>query len=261
MTEPVALRIQSEDGKVRTVSALGGESILEAAHRAGVEIAATCGARGRCRSCRCKVLSGTLPPPAVADTVMLGHEAVRERFRLACQTKLIGDTTVQPVPPKSEAGYQILGTAGSTSSVALASGVEKIRISATAPVSEHHQTSDLEEVLSALGPALTSRVVTPDLVRDLPAKLRDKKGDLTATLFRGQLVDIEVGDTTASAFGIAFDIGTTSIVASLLDLTTGEELTSVGMVNPQAPFGADLMSRIAFAQFNPRTWRCYAARS
>ena len=136
--------------------------------------------------------------------------------------------------------------------MALDSGVEKRVITASAPKSEHHQTSDLDEVFAALGESLKTRETAPHLVRNLPAKLREQKGLLTATLFRGRLVDIEAGDTGGQAYGMAFDIGTTSIVGSLLDLQTGEELAAVGMINPQAPFGADLMSRIAFAQFNQK---------
>jgi uncharacterized 2Fe-2S/4Fe-4S cluster protein (DUF4445 family) len=249
MTDTVELRIDGEDGQDQVIPATRGVTILDAAQGAGVEIMATCGGRGRCRSCRVKIVDGTVPPPTVQDTVQLGLEAVRERFRLACQTKLVEDTRIRPMPPKSESGYQILGGKAVTTAMALESGVEKRAIVAQPPKSEHHQTSDLDEVFAALGDSLTSREVAPDLVRDLAAKLRARKGQLTATLFRGRLVDIEIGDTSGQAYGMAFDIGTTSIVGSLLDLRTGEELAAVGMINPQAPFGADLMSRIAFAQF------------
>ena len=252
MSDSLELRIDSEEGRERVVSAAPGTTILDAAHSAGFEITATCGARGRCRSCRVKIIDGSVPPPTVQDNVQLGHEAVRERFRLACQTKMLEDTRVRAMPPKAESGYQILGGQAATTAMALDSGVEKRLITATAPKSEHHQTSDLEEVFATLGEVLKTRETAPQLVRDLPAKLREQKGLLTATLFRGRLVDIEAGDTSAQAYGMAFDIGTTSIVGSLLDLQSGEELAAVGMINPQAPFGADLMSRIAFAQFNQK---------
>ncbi|MEM7224461.1 MAG: ASKHA domain-containing protein [Pseudomonadota bacterium] len=252
MSDKVELRVSCEQDQERLVAATRGDTILDAAHSAGIEIPATCGARGRCRSCRVKVLDGTVPPPTVQDTLQLGFESVRERFRLACQTKLIDDTTVRPMPPKSESGYQILGGGAATTAMALEAGVEKQLLTVEPPKSEHHQTSDLDEVFAALGERLTSRHVAAELVRDLPAKLRERKGEITATLFRGQLVDLEAGDTTEHCYGMAFDIGTTSIVGSLLDLKTGEELAAVGMINPQAPFGADLMSRIAFAQFNPK---------
>ena len=156
MTDAVRLTITTDAGE-RTVSSARGATILDAAHAAGVEIEATCGARGRCRSCRCKITQGTLPPPSVADTVQLGAEAVREHFRLACQTKLVDDTIVQPMPVKSESGYQILGGKGATTAMALDSGVIKQFVTVVPPKSEHHQTSDLEEVLNALGDSLSTR--------------------------------------------------------------------------------------------------------
>ena len=252
MSDTVQLRIKGDDGQEQSITATRGETLLEAAHRSGVEIIATCGMRGRCRSCRCKIVDGTVPPPTVADTVQLGHEEIRERFRLACQTRIVADTVIKPMPPKSESGHQLLGGHVETTSLDLVSGVEKIAITAKAPVSEHHQTSDIEEVFMAIGAPLKSRQVPGFLLQELPAKLREQKGALTATLFRGAIVDIEVGDTTEKSYGMAIDIGTTSIVGSLLDLETGEELAAVGMLNPQAPFGADLMSRIAYAQFKPK---------
>ena len=119
MDDTVNLQISGADGGVRSVRARRGETLLDAAHRAGVEIVATCGKRGRCRSCRCKVVEGTLPPPTVADNVQLGHEEVRERFRLACQTRLVDDTAIRPMPPRSEAGHQLLGGGAQTTAMAL----------------------------------------------------------------------------------------------------------------------------------------------
>ena len=88
----------------RAVTGSADSSLLDAARAAGIEIAATCGARGRCRSCRVKVLQGHVPPATVQDTVQLGHEEVRERFRLACQTRVIADCTIRAMPPKTESG-------------------------------------------------------------------------------------------------------------------------------------------------------------
>lgn len=260
MTETVTLCIDDDTGRERTIMATRGQTILDAAHGAGVEITATCGARGRCRSCRVKILEGNVPPATVQDNVQLGAEAVRERFRLACQTRLMEDTRIVAMPPRVEAGYQILGGQAATTSMELESGVEKLIVNVDAPQSEHHQTSDLDEIFIALGDRLVTRDVHPDIIRDLPARLRKHKGELTVTLFRGRLVDIEAGDTTEQLYGMAFDIGTTSIVGSLLDLRTGEELAPAGMINPQAPYGADLMSRIAFAQFNQKNLQTLRAK-
>lgn len=97
-----------DDSKERSTTVERGKTLLDAGHAAGIEIEATCGARGRCRTCRIKVLSGEVPPPTIQDTVQLGHEEVRENFRLACQTKIIADTRVVALPPKAESGHQIL---------------------------------------------------------------------------------------------------------------------------------------------------------
>ena len=238
---------------LRSVAVPRGSSILDGAFQAQVDIGATCGARGRCRSCRVKVLKGELPPPTVQDMVQLGGEALQERFRLACQTKVIGDCTVVAMPPHSETGHQIFGgaRAGADDRIDLESGVRKTCVVATAPREEHHQTSDLEEICAALGYEV-NRQVPLEVLRRLPTALRSDSGRLTVTTFDRRIIDVEAGDTTESCYGMAFDIGTTSIVGALLDLRTGQQLAEVGGINPQTVHGGDLMSRIAFAQFNEK---------
>jgi len=265
MTETVTVVFKSieEGGAERSTQAERGVSILDAAHAAGVEIVATCGARGRCRSCRIKALEGSIPPPTVQDTIQLGHEGVREGFRLACQTKLIDDCVIAPLPPQSEAGHQILGSdisATEAIGMSLDSGVVKHFVTAEAPTSEHHQSSDHEEILKSLDGEY-QRDIPLDVLRRLPGILREDFGKMTVTTFRDRVIDVEVGDTREHAYGMAFDIGTTSIVGSLMDLASGEELATVGGMNPQAPFGGDLMSRIAFAQFDDKKLQTLRAKA
>ncbi len=239
-----------------------GETFLQVAQAAGLEVPATCGGRGQCRSCRIKVLVGDLPPPTIMDEVQLGHDEVHERFRLSCQTKVIADCRVMVAPPKAEVGHQILaGTGGVEAAhrVGLDSGVEKRFIQAKTPDDEHHQTSDLEEVALALG--LDAEAPVPlELLRELPSALRAQGGGITVTSFNGEIIDIESGDTSGRKYGMAFDIGTTSIVGSLMDLETGAELASVGGINPQTVYGGDLMSRIAYAQFAPKKLQTLRAK-
>ena len=251
MGTTVTVSFVGADGASRTARAPLDTSILDAARLAGVEMEATCGARGRCRSCRVKILSGEVAPPTVQDTVQLGYDEVHERFRLACQTKLIAGCTVQPMPPKSESGHQILGGGVDVrdASLQLDSGVVKHVITAKAPTGEHHQTSDTAEVLACLPPG-TDPHMPLDVLRKLPAALRKEKGRLTVTTFGRGVVDIEPGDTSEHCYGMAFDIGTTSVVGVLMDLASGAQLAAVGGLNPQAQYGGDLMSRIAYAQFD-----------
>ena len=251
--------VDSDDpSTVRRVRIGRWASLLDAARAAGVEMDATCGARGRCRSCRCKVLAGDVSPATMQDTVQLGHEEVQERFRLGCQTRPVTDCEIMALPPKSEAGHQILTGAGPMGGVmpdgagfAIGSGVTKHVIHATPPREEHRQTSDLSQVLEALDTPV-DRHVPVAVMRKIPGELRKHRGELTVTTFNDHVVDVEAGDTSEHAYGMAFDIGTTSIVGTLLHLETGEEFAAVGSVNPQTVYGGDLMSRIAYAQFDEK---------
>jgi uncharacterized 2Fe-2S/4Fe-4S cluster protein (DUF4445 family) len=246
-----SVRFVTPQGETSPVQVGVDATLLDAARTAGVEMDATCGGRGRCRSCRVKVLAGEISPPTLQDTLQLGREEVQERFRLACQTKPLSACLAQPMPPKAESGFQILaGQANlSDSRLQLDSGVVKHVIHAQTPQGEHHQTSDVEEVMACLPPTTQHRLPL-ELLRKLPMALRKDKGLLTVTTFNDEVIDIEVGDTSAHRYGMAFDIGTTSVVGTLMDLTTGEQLAAVGGLNPQAQYGGDLMSRIAYAQFD-----------
>ena len=245
----------------RTMAVAPGETFLRAAQRAGIDVVATCGGRGRCHSCRIKVIKGSVPPPTIMDTVQLGHDEVREGFRLSCQTSVAVDCTVMVMPPIAESGHQILSCTHDfrEASMSLDSGVAKRFVKAELPSGEHHQTSDVEAILAALGDGAAAEVPL-DLLRRIPTLLRDADGAQTVTTFHRRIIDVESGDTTAHKYGIAFDIGTTSIVGFLLDLDTGEQLAGVGSMNPQAVYGGDLMSRIAFAQFNPSALKKLQAR-
>ena len=251
--------VEPGDAKaVRRARVERGASLLDAARAAGVAMDATCGARGRCRSCRCKILSGDVSPATMQDTLQLGHEEVRERFRLGCQTRPITHCRVIALPPKSEAGHQILTGANTTGrdvtdtvGFAIDSGVTKHVVAASPPREEHRQTSDLAQVLEAMDSSVDRRIPL-SAMRRIPGELRKQRGELTVTTFNGRIIDVEAGDTSEHAYGMAFDIGTTSIVGTLLHLETGEELAAVGSVNPQTVYGGDLMSRIAYAQFDEK---------
>jgi uncharacterized 2Fe-2S/4Fe-4S cluster protein (DUF4445 family) len=262
MAVPLTLVADPRDpASRRTLTVAPGTTILKAAHAGGVDITATCGGRGRCTSCRVKFLVGLPPPPTIMDEVQLGDDLVREGYRLACQCVLHEAVTVQPAPPLDERAFQILGAGPGVRAlgrVTLDSGIAKQVVKVTLPREEHHQTSDLEQLLEAVG--LTTADVGPAVVQGLPSALRDDPAGVTVTTFaagggRQRILSVERGDTAAMKFGLAIDIGTTSVVTTLVELESGEQLGSVSSLNPQAVFGGDLMSRIAFAQFNPGNLR------
>ena len=240
----------------RTLDVTPGTTILKAAHAAGVDITATCGGRGRCTSCRIKFVSGAAPPPTIADQLQLGEGLVREGYRLACQCAVTAAVAVQIAPAVDERSFQILGAErlpGAPTPVTLDAGIDKQVVQVTLPKDEHHQTSDLEELLAAAGASVDD--VAADVWKTLPAALRNRQGEVTVTRFGRRILAVEPGDTALHKFGLAIDIGTTSVVTTLMELASGEQMASVSSLNPQAVFGGDLMSRIAFAQGDPGNLR------
>ncbi|MBI4610784.1 MAG: DUF4445 domain-containing protein [Candidatus Rokubacteria bacterium] len=250
---PIALTILPQN---RQLQAPPGTTILKAAHAAGIDITATCGGRGRCTSCRVKFVRGTIPPPTIMDTLQLGDDLTREGYRLSCQCAVTEPVSVLVAPPLDEQAFQILGAergAQAMAKVAIDAGVSKQVVKVGLPREEHHQTSDLEELLAVIG--RSPEDVPVEIVKTLPSALRDGNGEVTVTTFGRRVLAVEKGDTALMRFGLAVDIGTTSVVTTLIELESGEQLASVSSLNPQAVFGGDLMSRIAFCQFNPANLR------
>jgi uncharacterized 2Fe-2S/4Fe-4S cluster protein (DUF4445 family) len=221
-----------------------------------VDITATCGGRGRCTSCRVKFVAGTPPPPTVMDELQLGSALVRDGYRLSCQCRVTEPVTVQVAPPLDEHTFQILGgerPADAPVPLAIDAGIAKRVVQVALPRAEHRQTSDLEALLAVTGHPPDA--VSPEVLKTLPAALRGFAGEATVTTFGGRVLAVEAGDTALHKFGLAIDVGTTSVVTTLMELESGEQLGSVSSLNPQAVFGGDLMSRIAFAQFDPGNLR------
>src|SRR5262249_1998537 len=148
-------------------------TLLRAAQQAGQDVVATCGARGRCRSCRVQIVGGAVPPATLVDRVQLGHDEVSERFRLACQTEVWDDLLVLVAPVFEETSFQILTETGASRSAAgipLDSGVQKIFGTTAPPSTEEHQDSDLEALLRGLGVHATR--FSLEALRRMPPLLR-----------------------------------------------------------------------------------------
>jgi len=236
----------------KTVKAQLGRTLLAVAHEAGVDIVSTCGGRGKCTSCRVKLLGGAVPDPTANDRSELGDDDVRDGFRLSCQTTVIGPAEVQIAPLTSETSFQILtggGTETLASRLTLEPGIWKLMADAKLPTSERQQSSELEEVLLAAG--LRDLEIPLGVIKQIPSALTEAAGTVTVTLSQGRLIAVEGGDTRTLFFGLAIDIGTTSVVVELVDLLSGDLVGVASAMNAQTVFGGDIMSRIAFAKKEP----------
>ncbi len=217
-----------------------GTTLFSAAHWIGLPIESTCGGRGTCGKCKVQVLAGDVEV-APADRRWFDEAELSGGWRLACEAALYTDAECH-VPALMRAPKAT--TMGVSRFVLLEPNVHKIRLVLAEPALDdvRSDVERLRDALDAEGYGLTTDLRA---LRLLPIALRAARYDVTAALCGEHLVAIEPGDTTDVAYGVAVDVGTTTVVATLMDLRTGGAVAVSSNLNGQAPFGADVISRIA----------------
>ena len=227
----------------KQICAPAGTTLLAAAAQAGISLQASCGGRGACGKCVVKFVSAP-PSPTPAELRRFSPQELTDGYRLACQVQMATDMTVE-IPPASRMIREQISLEGIGRQVEVSPNIRKIFLKLTPPTLAD-QRADLIRLLEALG----DHAAPPadlSLLQDLPGRLRQENFQVTAVLADGSLLDVEAGDTTAHLYGMAFDIGTTTMVGYLLDLASGVEVAVASTINPQTQFGDDVVSRIAFA--------------
>ncbi len=217
-----------------------GTTLFNAAHWIGLPIESTCGGRGTCGKCKVRVLSGSVEVRP-ADRRWLSEDELAEGWRLACEAELYADAECH-VPALMRAPKA--ATMGLSRFVLLEPNVHKVHLTLAEPRLDDVR-SDVERLRDALDAEGYGLVADLRALRHLPIALRAAGWDVTAVLCGEHLVAVEPGDTTGVAYGVAVDVGTTTVVATLMDLTTGAAAGVASNLNGQAPFGADVISRIA----------------
>lgn len=225
----------------RAVHVLPGTSVAEAAARAGIVLEMPCGGTGTCGKCR--VQMQPTPPPTEAERKHLTERQLADGWRLACQRKIESEVTVAAPSVARYFDHKILLN-GQGRPVTLHPTVSKQHIILTEPALED-QRADVDRFQAALEERLEIDLAT---LRKLPSALRASHFNCTAVAAEGALIAVEPGDTTARNFGMAFDIGTTTVVGFLLNLAEGRELAVASRANPQIRYGDDVVSRIHHAQ-------------
>ena len=225
-----------------------GETLFEAAAQAGVEVDTVCGGNGSCGKCKVRFESDQIPAKSIDHSHLTGSE-IRQGYRLSCQVLAWQDITVFVPPAGTRTKVQILHH-GVSRAVNLQSNIKKIYLPYTPP-KQRSGIADWEFFKQGL-PAWTHRLQVPlRWLRQLPILIRDQQGITVTIAGHKQVVHIEAGDTSARNFGVAVDIGSTSIVGFLMDLNTGEEITSASGLNRQTSYGDDVIARLSRAQYNP----------
>jgi uncharacterized 2Fe-2S/4Fe-4S cluster protein (DUF4445 family) len=227
-----------EDRAVKEARVPAGTTLFDAASWNGVAIDSTCGGHGTCKKCKVRVVSGSAAVSSV-DPRAFTVEELRNGWRLACRAPAQEDLTIE-VPPLQTRPKAAL--AGVGRHVILRPAVQKRYVELDEPTLDD-QRSDLERLLDAMDDVEPR--VPLEILRTLGGTLRESDWKVTAVLADDLLIDVEAGDTSGRRHAIAFDLGTTTVVATLLDLETGQPLAVRSILNAQQPFGADVISRIS----------------
>ncbi|MFH0965864.1 MAG: ASKHA domain-containing protein [Planctomycetota bacterium] len=222
-----------------------GTTILAAVSSAGIALNTPCGGNGTCGNCRVRVIEGRAAPTD-AECELLSERELADGFRLACRARVETDLVLS-IPQKTRAFDQKILENGLCVPVELAPYVRRLELRLPVP-SIADQRSDADRVLDAVESALRFRPHCDiQHVRHLPAMLRESDYSLAAVVAGDRLLGIERMDDGRGVFGAAFDIGTTTVVGFLLDLSTGKELAVASRTNPQVTHGDDVVSRIKHA--------------
>ena len=243
-----------EDRAVKEARVLAGTTIFDAASWNGIAIDSTCGGHGTCKKCKVKIVSGHAPLSPV-DPRAFSVEELKSGWRLACRAAAQEDLTIE-VPPLQTRPKAAL--AGVGRHVILRPAVQKRYLELEEPSLED-QVSDLERVLAAMDDVEPR--VSLEVVRGLGATLRSSNWKVTAVLVDDLLIDVEPGDTSGSRYALAFDLGTTTVVATLLDLETGQPRAVQSILNAQQSFGADVITRISATMLDDGAMAILQARA
>lgn len=219
------------ENSVRNIPVRAGERLIEALERADIPVSAPCG--GRCFCGKCRILAeGDLSPVTDAERRFLSEEELKEGWRLACACSAEGDVRI--TLPEAAATVLLDGTMGEVNCDPL------VRIVSCEPErpSLKHQQSDAARLAKALG--IDEDRIAPKALRKIPEVIRSGER-IHAVFFEERVVDVCAQEEPL--YGIAVDIGTTTLAAYLMDLKTAGELSRASMLNPQRSFGGDVITR------------------
>lgn len=226
-----------------------GSTILELIRSGGIRITASCGGEQICGECKVRVMSGEALPPTELEKMYFSPEELNNSWRLACAHHAHDGMQVL-IPDEERLSIEKVTSSTLPSHVSLQPLVEKILVKVTPESLYEKETVDsfIHDNLPDNGSIYSLPL---SLQRKLPYLINSNGAhELTLVHNTSCIIDIEKGDTTGKIYGIALDIGTTTIAGLLIDLHTGETVGAETRVNEQITYGADVMSRIYYVLQN-----------
>lgn len=246
-----------------------GTPVLTAARQLGVDLDSVCGGRGICSKCQITPAYGDFPKHGltVTEDALTPWNAVEERYkskrgliegrRLGCQACIAGNVVID-VPPESQVHKQVVRKRAEARQIVMDPATRLYYVEVAEP-DMHEPSGDLERLERALSDQWGLAHVKGDLrtLQMLQPALRKGAWSVTCAVYHGdglgeaRILHVWPGFYEGSIYGLAIDLGSTTIAGHLCDLVTGEVLASSGLMNPQIRFGEDLMSRVSYAMLNP----------
>lgn len=225
-----------------TVRVKSGTELRRLAEAVHADFHVPCGGKGRCGKCKVVFEEGA-PNPTPTELDVLTEAEIEQGYRLGCMAVIYHDAVVYL--PSSGHAERIL-TSGVTREIPLNPYFTKRHFRVTEPIVSDLR-SDLKRVYDSFDMNLKHTDLDLSVLRRLGSDLRESNFDLTAVCAAGKPIFFEHGDTTSECYGVAIDVGTTTLAAYLLDLNTGKQLAVASAVNPQTLVGDDVISRISYS--------------
>ena len=221
--DPVKLMVSPDNLEIEVAPQA---NLMTELAKVGVMLTSPCGGEGTCQKCRVIASEGQ------AD------------FWLACQTKIESDLAIE-VPLTSRASEMRILAGGTSRKVTFAPAIVK-RFAKLSNQTLQGSISEIDLLIQTLDLRADLKAEC-EILKKLPIMLRKSNRGLTAITCQERILDLELGDTSDIAYGLALDIGTTTIVGTLVDLSTGKDLAVSSTVNRQAQHGHDVIARIKFS--------------
>lgn len=239
-----------------------GTPVLQAARSLGVDIDSVCGGRGLCGRCQVQLSEGEFAKHGVTSRTAHLSEfcETEERYaqkrgltagrRLSCSTRLLGDVVID-VPAESQVHRQVVRKAAEAHDIAINPTV-KLHYVEVQPPDMHDPSGDLRRLEAALEFEwrLGNLACDVRVLQHLQQALRKSEWKVTVAVHEGNKIIAVWPGFKERAYGMAVDVGSTTIAAHLCDLASGEVVASAGVMNPQIRFGEDLMSRVSYIMMN-----------
>lgn len=251
----------------REVTVPEGESLIRAALQAGVHINASCGGEGVCGKCRVQIEAGDVQD---GGSERISEEDTANGYRLACLAKASEDVSIRipvessidksvmnlQVTPRRTATIQHMDFESLKEEGLFIPPVEKLFLELPPPDAQNNMP-DVTRLVEALKLEADEHKLelTIPVIRKLPSTMREEDFKLTVTIIRpvrsggkNLILNVQVGDRSQANYGVAMDIGTTTVYGQLIDLATGECLAEAGDFNGQISYGEDVITRIIYAE-------------